>query len=56
MHKFDFVESPCVNVCEMQGDFCIGCKRTLDEIGNWFYMSIEEKRNVINRIQGETRD
>lgn len=54
--KFDFVESPCVNVCTMQGDFCIGCKRTLDEIGRWFEITPEEKREIINSIQNRTLD
>lgn len=54
--KFDFVESPCVNVCKMQGDFCIGCKRTLDEIGKWFEITPEEKREIINSIQNRTLD
>lgn len=31
------VESPCVSVCAMDAatGWCIGCARTLDEIGRW---------------------
>lgn len=31
------VESPCVSVCVMDAEsgWCIGCARTLDEIGRW---------------------
>ncbi len=25
-------ESPCVGICIMEGDYCIGCGRTIDEI------------------------
>ncbi len=29
------VASPCVGVCQMDGQFCTGCLRTLDEISAW---------------------
>lgn len=31
------MESPCVSICAMDGStgWCIGCGRTLDEIGRW---------------------
>lgn len=31
------IESPCISVCMMDAEsgWCIGCGRTLDEIGRW---------------------
>lgn len=40
----------------MQGDFCIGCKRTLDEIGRWFEITPEEKQEIINSITNRKLD
>lgn len=29
-------KSPCINVCQLNSDnMCLGCYRTLDEIGSW---------------------
>lgn len=42
-------ESPCVNVCVIgtQG-ICMGCFRTLDEIGAWSRLA-DSQRIAINR-------
>ena len=44
------VASPCVNVCVLQGDHCIGCFRTLDEIGRWGTMAEAERRAVVAEL------
>jgi hypothetical protein len=44
------VASPCVNVCVLQGDHCIGCYRTLDEIGRWGTMPETERRTVVEAL------
>jgi predicted Fe-S protein YdhL (DUF1289 family) len=43
------VPSPCINVCRMQadGDMCIGCLRTLDEIVAWADAGEQEKRAIL---------
>jgi uncharacterized protein len=48
VHRDDVV-SPCVSICTLDatGDYCTGCYRTLDEIGNWARYSPDEKRAVI---------
>jgi predicted Fe-S protein YdhL (DUF1289 family) len=45
------VNSPCINICELQNDYCVGCKRTIDEIINWQILSDEEKAEIITQIQ-----
>jgi predicted Fe-S protein YdhL (DUF1289 family) len=42
------VASPCVSVCALdQEEICMGCYRSLAEIGDWSEMSNEAKREVI---------
>jgi len=50
----DSIESPCVNVCELDSDFvCIGCGRTIDEVLKWPEYTIEQQAAVLDRIFGE---
>ncbi|MDO9450169.1 MAG: DUF1289 domain-containing protein [Rugosibacter sp.] len=44
------IDSPCVNVCRMQGTLCLGCYRTLDEIALWSQMSGAEKQQVLSAV------
>tara|TARA_R100000908_G_C3747416_1_gene142482 strand:- start:910 stop:1053 length:144 start_codon:yes stop_codon:yes gene_type:complete len=37
------IESPCVGVCELKDNVCIGCNRTIEEITNWVPISQEKK-------------
>ena len=51
------VESPCINVCRMStaGDYCIGCRRTRDEIARWWQMSEIERAEVLARLDERRR-
>ncbi len=40
------IESPCIGVCTVIDNKCIGCLRTNEEIKNWLYFS-EKKRKKI---------
>ena len=42
------IESPCIGVCTVIDNKCIGCLRTSEEIKNWLYFS-DEERNKITR-------
>jgi predicted Fe-S protein YdhL (DUF1289 family) len=46
------VPSPCVAVCQMQADtgWCWGCRRTLNEIGQWSNQSNPERRAIWQAI------
>ncbi|MEO8124070.1 MAG: DUF1289 domain-containing protein [Burkholderiales bacterium] len=46
------VESPCNNVCKMDEHtgWCLGCYRTLAEIGTWSALDEVNKRAVIDRL------
>ena len=53
------IPSPCVRVCQIEDDHCVGCGRSSDEIREWFYcdddrkMEIREKsgKRVSNRMR-----
>jgi len=49
----NLVSSPCMGVCtiDAQTETCIGCLRTVDAIGAWRTMSLQEKREVVMSCQ-----
>ena len=46
------VASPCINVCRMDDDtgWCMGCLRTLEEIGAWSRLSDAGKQAVCGQL------
>ena len=44
------IDSPCVKVCKLKDDVCIGCGRTKDEITRWTKMTDAEREEVMKRI------
>jgi predicted Fe-S protein YdhL (DUF1289 family) len=46
------VASPCISVCKLDEatGYCIGCKRTSQEIAMWLYYSDEEKTDVLEAL------
>ena len=49
-------DSPCVNVCTLHpdGSHCLGCFRTVDEIGGWSTYS-DARRAEVNALLDERR-
>jgi predicted Fe-S protein YdhL (DUF1289 family) len=45
------VESPCIGVCRLEGGYCAGCKRTGEEIGNWWNYSNDEKAEIVKELK-----
>jgi predicted Fe-S protein YdhL (DUF1289 family) len=43
------MQTPCIHVCSLDPatGFCIGCGRTLQEIGNWMSYSDSERQQII---------
>ncbi len=48
------VTSPCIGICKLdqKSGFCIGCKRTIEEIGRWAMLDDPERQVVIDRLPG----
>ena len=46
------IESPCIRVCTLDatGELCLGCFRTLEEIGSWSSLSDPERWHVLERL------
>ena len=42
-------QSPCIDVCVLDegGEYCLGCRRSVDEITAWPTLTAEEKRAVL---------
>jgi predicted Fe-S protein YdhL (DUF1289 family) len=46
------IESPCVQVCVVHPEtrLCVGCSRSIDEIGQWSRMTPEARRAVMDEL------
>ena len=49
------VVSPCVKICTLQDDFCIGCGRSTQEIAEWSKASDKKKRDILERLPDRLR-
>jgi predicted Fe-S protein YdhL (DUF1289 family) len=39
-------ESPCISLCKLEQDVCVGCGRTKRDIGSWQSLTQEERAMV----------
>ena len=48
------VATPCVKVCIVDGasSLCLGCYRTLSEIGGWSGLTDEERARIMAELPG----
>ncbi len=48
------IESPCIKVCAVDGQTgqCLGCGRTLKEIGGWMQLGDAGRREVAASLPG----
>jgi hypothetical protein len=46
------IASPCNKVCVMDAEqrYCLGCRRTLEEIARWGVLSDEERRAILSAL------
>ncbi len=46
------IETPCVKVCTLdaRAGLCLGCGRTVQEIGRWTTMSVAERRQIMDEL------
>jgi predicted Fe-S protein YdhL (DUF1289 family) len=52
------LKSPCIKVCQMDParGVCIGCCRTLDEIGRWGGMTDSQRTTVMEQLPQRRKD
>lgn len=44
------ISTPCIKVCVMENDLCLGCGRTLGEIASWGSMREAERRAIMDML------
>ena len=49
--SWDDIESPCVKICKIIDNNCIGCYRTAEEISEWVWLTPERRTEIIKEIQ-----
>lgn len=47
------ISSPCIGICKLENEICIGCSRTKEHIINWKKYSEEERKNIMKTLQEE---
>jgi predicted Fe-S protein YdhL (DUF1289 family) len=51
LDSFDAPLTPCIGVCSLDADgYCIGCRRSLDEIARWSRMDNATRRRVMDDV------
>jgi uncharacterized protein len=52
IRKRSEIETPCVRICQLhpEAHICIGCFRSLAEIGAWSQMSPGERRRLMAEL------
>ena len=43
------IDNPCVSLCQLNGELCVSCGRTRDEIRKWRGMKRPEKMATVQR-------
>jgi polyhydroxyalkanoate synthesis repressor PhaR len=48
------VVSPCIGICTLdrKSGFCLGCKRTIEEIGRWQLLDDDARQAILDQLPG----
>ena len=49
------VVSPCIKICTLQDNFCIGCGRSTQEIAEWSTATARRKKKILERLPDRLR-
>lgn len=46
------VMSPCIGICKLdqKSGLCIGCKRTIEEIGRWAMLDDPARQAIVDQL------
>jgi predicted Fe-S protein YdhL (DUF1289 family) len=44
-------ESPCIQICTLVDNVCLGCFRTKEEIREWLRATDDRKQEILERIK-----
>jgi predicted Fe-S protein YdhL (DUF1289 family) len=42
--------TPCINICRLNKNVCVGCGRTSQQIKKWIHYTDEEKIKIMNEL------
>lgn len=45
--------TPCINICKVIDNKCVGCGRTLNEIALWSSMTNDQRKIIMERLKGK---
>ncbi|MFO1081294.1 MAG: DUF1289 domain-containing protein [Reyranellaceae bacterium] len=50
------VMSPCIGICTLdrKSALCLGCKRTIDEIGRWAMLDDGQRQAILDQLPGRS--
>ena len=49
-------KSPCIKECRLnENDICKGCKRTIEQITNWWDYTDKQRENIMNNLELKVR-
>lgn len=45
--------TPCINLCQLDATerYCIGCRRTVEELTNWQKLSEEQQQKILEELE-----
>jgi predicted Fe-S protein YdhL (DUF1289 family) len=43
--------TPCIRVCVIENGACTGCKRTTEEISEWFWLTDTQKTEIMHQLK-----
>ena len=47
------IKSPCVDVCKLKNDVCVGCGRTSYQIRNWTKFRSNKRDQIIQQLKSK---
>ena len=51
------IKSPCVSICKYnKNNYCVGCKRYMSEIFDWFDYSDEMRESIMSDLDNRDID
>ena len=47
------IQSPCVHICKLKNDVCIGCGRTSYQISNWSKFRSKKRDQIMEQLKSK---
>jgi len=44
------MDSPCIDECEIDGGFCEGCGRSVQQIATWRNLTEERRQKIMEKL------